>query len=201
MSATGPKRIELPKPVIPAVEFGGVLMQRRSVRSYLDEPLTDEEVSALFWAAQGISDDEGRRTAPSAGAHYPVEVYAADRQQVVHYLPADHAIEVMATGDRRRSLSSASLDQALVADAPFVMVLSAVLARTAVEYGDRAWRYLNLEAGHVAQNVLLAAVALGLGSVPVGAFEDESVQEALSLPALHRPLYVIPVGRPAKRGR
>jgi SagB-type dehydrogenase family enzyme len=100
-------------------------------------------------------------------------------------------------GDRRRSLSAASLDQVLVAEAPVVIVLSAVLARTAVEYGDRAWRYVNLEAGHVAQNVLLAAVALGLGAVPVGAFEDESIQETLGLPALHRPLYVIPVGRPA----
>ncbi len=197
MSATRPKPIELPEPAIPKTELTEVLLQRRSVRSYRDDPLTGEEVSALFWAAQGISDDEGRRTAPSAGAHYPIEVYAADRDQVVHYLPADHAVEVIAAGDRRRSLAAASLDQALVAEAPFVMVLSAVLARTAVEYGDRAWRYLNLEAGHVAQNVLLVAVALGLGAVPVGAFEDESIQEALSLPVLHRPLYVIPVGRPA----
>ncbi len=198
MSATRPKRIELPEPAIPKTEFTEVLIQRRSVRSYRDDPLTGEEASALFWAAQGISDGEGRRTAPSAGAHYPIEVYAADRDQVVHYLPAGHAVEVIAGGDRRRLLAAASLDQALVAEAPFVMVLSAVLARTAVEYGDRAWRYLNLEAGHVAQNVLLVAVALGLGAVPVGAFEDESIQEALSLPVLHRPLYVIPIGRPAR---
>lgn len=194
---SGPKRIELPPPAMPEALLGDVLARRRSVRDFSDGHLTLQEVSTLLWTAQGITDDEGRRTSPSAGAHYPIELYVADAEQVLHYRAVEHVLEVFAPGDRRGALSGACVGQVEVTAAPFVMVLAGVLARTAVEYGDRAWRYLNLEAGHVAQNVLLGAVALGLGAVPMGAFEDELVQEALGLPALHRPLYVIPVGRPA----
>ena len=190
--------LELPAPHPRSdLSFEEVLAARRSVREFSDEPLTNQDLSQLLWAAQGMTAPWGGRTAPSAGALYPLEVYLVTPEGLYHYLPDGHRLETLADEDRRPALARAALGQEAVADAPAVVILTAVYARTSQKYGDRAERYVHLEAGHAAQNVLLQAVSLGLGAVPIGAFEDRAVQEALGLPSDHEPLYLIPVGHPA----
>jgi SagB-type dehydrogenase family enzyme len=189
--------IELPAPRTSGpMPLERALAERRSVRAFTDEPLSLEELSQLLWAAQGITAEWGGRTAPSAGALYPLEVYAATPDGVYRYVPEDHGLEPLATGDLRPALAGAALGQEAIRDAPVVLVIAAVFRRTEVKYGARAERYVHLEAGHAAQNVLLQAVALGLGGVPIGAFSDRDVQRVLGLPADHAPLYLIPVGHP-----
>jgi SagB-type dehydrogenase family enzyme len=176
---------------------------RRSIRDYTGQPVTLAEVGQLLWAAQGITSERGARSAPSAGGTYPLEVYlvAGDVEGlppgVYRYRPKSHDLMEWSAEDRRAALAVASLNQAWVRTAAVDVVITAVYARTTQTYGERGVRYVHLEAGHAAQNLCLQAVALGLGSVVVGAFYDEEVQRVLELPADHEPLYVIPVGRPA----
>lgn len=175
----------------------GALERRRSIRDFSDEPLTDAELSQLLWAAQGVTDPRGYRTAPSAGALYPLEVYVATADGFYHYAPGPHDLTQLTDRDLRPALHEAALFQDAIIEAPAVFVMAAVYERTAKKYGaERSPRYVHLEAGHAAQNLLLQAVALDLGSVPIGAFHDSQVQEVLSLPADHQPLYLIPVGHP-----
>jgi SagB-type dehydrogenase family enzyme len=169
---------------------------RRSVREYTDQTLSDEQVSQLCWAAQGITDDRGHRAAPSAGALYPLELYVALPDGLGHYLPDRHTLETVSREDMRLTLWGAGLQQDAIRDAAAVFVVTGVVARTAAKYGGRAERYVWLEAGHAAQNLLLQAVALGLAAVPIGAFDDRAVAGALSLPSGCSPLYLIPVGYP-----
>lgn len=180
-----------------ALSVEQALAERRSARVFSETPLSLSELGQLLWAAQGITDPAGLRTAPSAGALYPLELYAVTREGVYHYEPAGHRLSVVARGDLRRDVHAAALQQSAVLNAPAVIVITAVYARTAVKYGvERGARYVNLEAGHAAQNILLQAVALDLVAVPMGAFEDDKVKQALALPADHEPLYVLPVGHP-----
>jgi len=172
------------------------LAARRSVREFTGEELTLEEIAQLLWATQGITAAWGGRTAPSAGALYPLEVYVAAADGLYHYVPQGHKAIVESRADLRGELWRAGLSQNAIREAPAVFVITAVCARTERKYGERAERYVKLEAGHVAQNLLLQAVALGLGGVPIGAFYDDQVQGALSLPADHEPLYLIPIGHP-----
>jgi SagB-type dehydrogenase family enzyme len=179
------------------VSLEETLAGRRSIRELSGDPLTPAEIGQLLWAAQGVTDAQGRRTAPSAGGLYPLELYAVTAEAVFHYLPADHAIRPVRDGDQRPRLRSAAFDQAPVGDAPLVVIVAAVPARTAVKYGlERARRYVDLEAGHAAQNLLLEAVALGLGGVPIGAFDDARVSGVLGLPAGEEPLYLLAIGHP-----
>lgn len=180
-----------------SASFEGVLSQRRSVRDFAATALSTDELGQLFWAAQGVTSDRGGRTNPSAGGLYPLEVYAVTSDGVLHYVPNDHSARVTSDIDLRRTLSEAALGQESVADAPAVFVVCGVFARTEAKYGDRAERYVHLEAGHVGQSILLQAGALGLAGVPVGAFDDAAVREVLGLPADHAPLYLIPIGHPA----
>jgi SagB-type dehydrogenase family enzyme len=159
-------------------------------------PLSDDELSQLLWAAQGETDARGYRAAPSAGALYPLEIYLVTEKGLYHYEPDAHALTPLDKGDLREGVWRAGLEQESLRDAPAVFVLTAVYERTKIKYGARAERYVHLEAGHAAQNLLLQAVALDLGAVPIGAFDDQGVQAALSLPEDHEPLYLIPVGRP-----
>ena len=176
------------------------LAGRRSIRSFKAEALTREQISQLCWAAQGISDPKrGLRTSPSAGALYPLELYVVTGEGVEHYVPKGHALEKHREGDLRGKLQGAALGQSCVGKAPATFVIAAVVSRTQRKYGQRAERYVWMEVGHAAQNILLQATALGLGAVPVGAFRDEEVAKALSLPADHAPQYLIPVGVPEKR--
>ena len=169
---------------------------RRSVREFEDEPLTERHLSQLLWATQGITGDDGMRAAPSAGALYPLEVYVATTTGLDHYEPEHHALTVARTGDPRPAMCRASLDQTAIRQAPAVFVIAAVYARTAKKYGEWSQRYVDMEIGHAAQNLLLQAVALDLGGVPIGAFHEDRIRRALTLPEQEEPRYLIPVGRP-----
>ena len=178
------------------VSLEQTLAHRRSVRRFTNEPLTLQEISQLLWAAQGITAGWGGRTAPSAGALYPLELYVASPDGFYHYVPSDHTMELVSRDDLRPVIWEASLRQAPIRDAPVVFVITAVYERTAAKYGDRAERYALLEAGHAAQNLLLQAVALDLGAVVIGAFYDDQLSKGLLLPAGEAPIYVIPTGHP-----
>lgn len=178
------------------------LSLRRSVRSYAPGGLSLAEVGQLLWAAQGVTDPRtGYRTAPSAGATFPMEIYVAVgvvegvSLGLYRYLPREHRLERLSTGDPRHSLFEAALRQSMVRDAPVVLVITGVTQRTAGRYGERAGRYIAMEAGHVSQNIYLQATAVGLGTVAVGAFDDRRVAEVLGVPRGEEPLYLIPVGR------
>jgi SagB-type dehydrogenase family enzyme len=196
ISAVLPPSIALPTPQLKGkFSLEETLAQRRSVREYAAEELSLAEIGQLLWAAQGITSPTGQRTAPSAGALYPLEVYVVKRDGVFRYDPANHQLRFHLRGDLRHPLFVVCLEQESVKLAPVDFVIAAVYERLAVRYSDRAPRYAHIEAGHAAQNVLLQAVALNLGAVPIGAFDDVQVQRVLSLPADQQPLYVIPVGR------
>jgi len=177
------------------------MLSRRSVRSYTTEPLTLQDVSQLLWAAQGITDSLGRRTAPSAGALYPLEIYAVAGNirdlspGVYKYDPGKHQLEKVMDGDIRLELSAAALAQGSVKNGAIAFVFTAVYERTTVKYGERGERYVHIEVGHAAQNLCLQATAMGFGVVTVGAFDDEKVAEVLNLPEDEKPLYILPVGR------
>ena len=173
------------------------IAKRRSIRAFSTRTLTMEQISQLAWAAQGITDSKRMlRAAPSAGALYPLELYFVTSEGAFHYLPEDHSLAQLATADLRSPLAAAALGQNSVASAPLDVVIAAVYERTRKKYGNRAERYVHLEAGHAAQNLLLQATALGLAGVPVGAFDDEKVAAVLSLPDDQQPLYIIPIGYP-----
>ncbi len=195
--------IPLPPPAVSGDKsLEEVLAQRRSVREFGDQLLTTAQIGQLLWAAQGITHEQGHRTAPSAGALYPLELYVATSEGVFHYDPASHQLLQTKQGDPRANLYQAALRQESVRQAPAVFIVAAVYERTASKYGsERSPRYVHLEAGHATQNLLLQAVALGLGAVPIGAFEDEEVRQAVGLPTDHRPLYLIPVGHPVSTTR
>lgn len=177
------------------VSLEAALSRRRSVRQYADQPLTWEAIAQLLWSAQGVSDPAGKRTAPSAGALYPLELYVVTDKGLFHYQPLRHAVLVVSQEDLRAPLHRAALGQSAVLRAAAVFVIAAVYARTESKYGrERSPRYVHLEAGHAAQNLLLQATALDLGAVPIGAFYDDQVSLALTLPHDHAPLYLIPVG-------
>jgi SagB-type dehydrogenase family enzyme len=172
------------------------IASRRSVREFTDEPLAWQDISQLLWAAQGITDPRGLRAAPSAGALYPLELYVVLKDGAYHYLPERHTVQLLAESDLRGDLWDAGLRQDALRQAPAIFVIAAVYQRTEAKYGERAERYVELEAGHAAQNLLLQAVALELGAVSIGAFYDDLVKAALSLPGDCQPLYLIPVGHP-----
>lgn len=177
------------------------LGERRSVREYTGEALTRAELGQLLWAAQGITEAEGLRAAPSAGALYPLEVYVAVGAVddlacgVYRYEPARHRLALVVAEDRRAGLAAAALGQECVRDGAAVIALAATYRRTTAKYGERGVRYVYMEVGHAAQNVLLQAVALGLGTVVVGAFDDRDVKRVLSMGPKEEPLCLLPVGR------
>ncbi len=180
------------------------IARRRSVRRFKDEPLTLEQLSQLLWSAQGTTGTDGRRAVPSAGATYPLEVFIVIGEHGVHSLVAgmyhydagNHSLSLHQSGDLRQKLADAALGQSAIGKCPVDMVVCAIHPRTAYRYGHRGERYVHMEVGHVGQNVALQAVALGLGTVMVGAFQDEDVMKALKLEEQIRPLYIIPIGQP-----
>ncbi|KAF0110326.1 MAG: noxC3 [Chloroflexi bacterium] len=195
--------INLPEPKYDSnTSVEQALFERRSVREYKDEPLTLTEVSQLLWAAQGITDaGRGLRTAPSAGALYPLEVYVVmgnvvgAAQGVYKYKPHEHKLVKVKVGDVRDELTLAAHGQTWVGKGAIVIVFSAVYERTTRKYGDRGIKYVYTEAGHAAQNVFLQTVSLDLGTVVVGAFVDEEVRKILNMPDEEHPLYIMPVGK------
>ncbi|TVR61669.1 MAG: SagB/ThcOx family dehydrogenase [Gemmatimonadales bacterium] len=194
--------IPLPPPeLLGEVSVEEALARRRSRRDFSGEELGLRQISQLLWAAQGITDEGLRlRSAPSAGATYPLEVLivvgsgGALDPGIYRFLPSDHGLQPESPGDRRAEVAAAALDQGWIADAPVVMILAADISRTAARYGDRARRYVHMEVGHAAQNVYLQAEALNLATTVVGAFRDGELAELLGLPAEEEPLAILPVG-------
>ncbi len=197
-----PAAIRLPEPRRSSeVSLEQSLLSRRSVRTYKDAPLTVSEIGQLLWAAQGITGSGRFRTAPSAGALYPLEAYVvAGRVNglapgVYKYAPGRHELTSVTAGDLREELADAGLGQESIEDGAIDIVFAAIYRRTTKKYGDRGVRYVHMEAGHAAQNVCLQANAMGLGTVTIGAFRDDAVKRILKMPEEEEPLYILPVGK------
>lgn len=189
--------VELPPPALRwKTSLEETLKKRESVRNFSSRSLDSKELSQLLWAAQGVTRKWGARTAPSAGGLFPLEIYVATKDGVFHYLPQKHHLVRTIEQDLRNALAQAALGQDCIREAPAVFVIAAVYERMAGKYGSRAERYVKMEVGHASQNILLQAVAMGMGAVPVGAFYDEQVKNVLQLPRSHDPLYLISVGFP-----
>jgi len=184
-----------------AISLEKALHSRRSVREFAAEPLELWQISQLAWAAQGITGPDLQRRAPSAGALYPLDLYLVTGNVnglppgIYKYNLNDHELRLSVQSDIRRELCGAALSQASILQAAAVFAVSAVYKRTTAKYGDRGIRYVHMEAGHAAQNLLLQAAVLGLGAVLVGAFRDERVRQILLLSEIESPLYLIPVGK------
>jgi SagB-type dehydrogenase family enzyme len=197
--------IALPDPRLKGeMSLEEAIIKRRSRRDFRDFPLTLGEISQVLWAAQGITGETGLRAAPSAGALYPLDLYLVVGKEgvgglgegVYHYLPQSHSLEPTLEGDVRQTVARLSLQQMSIAEAPLSLLITAEYERTTGKYGDRGVRYVHMEAGHAGQNVYLQAEALGLGTVTIGAFQDEEISKSLNLPPAHRLLYVMPIGHP-----
>jgi len=189
------------------VPLGELLRRRQSVRAYADAPLTLPQLSSLVWASSGIRPGGGEfafRTAPSAGALYPVETYiVANHVQrvapgIYHYAVPAHALEQLAAGDFRRAVVEAAMGQRMCGQAPAVFIWTVIPGRATWRYGNRAYRYVYLDAGHMAQNLALAAVALGLGSCQVAALYDDEINALVGVDgAAETVIYMSVVGVPA----
>ncbi len=201
-SVKSDQTISLPAPVKEGnVSVETALQKRRSVRSYAMTPLSLEDMGQLLWAAQGTTSPHGFRTAPSAGALYPLEVYivignvSGINDGIYRYLPREHALNLIQSGDYRGKLSSAALGQACVREAPAVIVFTGISSRITGKYGQRGIQYMMMEAGHAAQNVCLQAVARQIGVVPVGAFKENQVRQIFQIDQSELPLYLLPFGK------
>ena len=185
------------------VSLEKTITDRRTIRSFSSQPLTLKQWSQLLWAAQGITGQGGRkRSAPSAGALYPMDLYAllgkggveGCKQGIYHYVPARHEALLVHEGDLRKAVARAALSQMWIAEAPLVLMITAEYERVAVKYGKRGIRYAMIEAGHIGQNIFLQAGALDLGAGIVGAFDDDTLTRAMKTPLSHEPLLIMPVG-------
>lgn len=191
-------QIALPAPVADGpMSLEQALQRRRSVRDFRPDALPPATIGQLLWAGQGITSADGKRTAPSAGALYPVELYAVTASRLMHYLPQGHRAEVRAEPDLRPELQAAASGQDAVGAAPLVIVVAAATDRTSRKYGARAEAFVEREVGHVAQNILLEATARGLGGVPIGAVDPLRAAVVLALPPDQTVRYLIPVGVPS----
>lgn len=195
--------IQLPTPKYESnISVEEALLRRRSIRDYGNEQLSLSEVSQILWASQGITDKaEGLRTAPSAGALYPLEVYlvAANvtdlNPGIYKYNPRNHTLKKILEGDKRTEISNASLKQESINNSSAIVVITAIYERTSVKYGNRTERYVNIEVGHAGQNIYLQSVSLGLGTVMMGAFNDNALKKVLQLPDNEHPLALYPLGK------
>lgn len=198
-------KIALPPPKTSGpVSVEEAIAKRRSKRAFSTQPVEIEKLSQLLWAAQGITDEVGgfKRAAPSAGALYPLELFiiigqvSALKPGLYHYLPFLHQLELIESGDLRVRLARAALSQQFIASAPLSIVITAEYERVTGKYGQRGVTYTHIEVGHVGENLFLQAEALGLATVPVGAFYDEPVSKLLKLSSSLTPLYIMPFGYP-----
>ena len=199
-------KVKLPKPAgaggMPIWEAVG---KRRSVRDFRSSPLSATDLSQLLWASQGVTRVMGEyalRSAPSAGALYPVETYLSVQMVegieagIYHYGVREHELDLLRTGDFRAAVAEAALDQGFLAEAAVVFAWTAIFARSKWKYKERAYRYVYLDAGHIAQNVALAAVALGLGSCQIAALYDDEVNAVLGVDGKEESiLYMTALGR------
>ncbi|HUT27339.1 MAG TPA: SagB/ThcOx family dehydrogenase [Methanomassiliicoccales archaeon] len=199
-------RIKLPERRHPIAPLDQTLRSRKSVRDFETGPLALEDLSYLLWASTGITRRERGfefRTAPSAGALYPIETYVAVNNVqgvspgIYHYSITEHSLELVRKGVLGSEVARAALDQGMCAKAPVVFIWTAVFERCRWKYGERAYRYVYLDAGHVAQNLALVAVSLELGSCQMAAAYDDEVNELLGVDGEEESaLYMSVVGRP-----
>jgi SagB-type dehydrogenase family enzyme len=196
LSGAATKTIPLPEPkLIGKMTVEESIFRRRSERAFLPTELTLEQISQLLWAGQGITEKSwGFRAAPSAGSLYPLYLYVVKKDGVFQYIPDGHKLKQIKTEDIRPSLVRASLGQNYISDAPINIIVCGNFRISEAKYGQRSYRYVNMEVGHVAENIHLQAVAMGLVSLPVGAFWDDVVAKALELPETQDPFYIIPIG-------
>ncbi|MFX0138235.1 MAG: SagB/ThcOx family dehydrogenase [Candidatus Hodarchaeota archaeon] len=188
--------IQLPKPILKGSKsLEECIYERESVRRYKDNIIEIEKISQLLWATQGKKGE--KRTVPSAGATYPLEIYVNLRDKgFFNYDVRKHTLKLIIEEDLSNKLARASWDQNFIAEAYMNIIICAIFSRTTWRYGQRGVRYVFIEVGHCAQNIHLEAVALGLASVPIGAYEDDEVRKVLNLPKKTEPLYIIPIGYP-----
>jgi protease I len=186
------KIVQLAEPRLTGpVSFEQALAKRRSVRQFTNQSLKFAQIGQLAWAGQGITEPQkGLRTAPSAGAIYPIELYFATPEGLFVYRPDQHSLEETLNQDVRGRLGA-------VANAPCDIIVAGSVRKLAAKFRKEAKKYMLLEAGHIAQNIQLQAVCLGLGSVTVGGFDIRSVSKVCKLPKNLEPLYIICVGYPA----
>ena len=187
--------IILPQPNLKGnISIEECIFKRESIRKYKpNQPIDDNSLSQIFWAAQGKKDR--KKTVPSAGATYPLEIYATIKNKgFFHYKVDKHLLEFIRAEDLSKDLALASWNQTFIEEAYLNIIICAEYQRTCQRYGDRGIRYVFMEVGHCAQNVHLIAIAEGLDSVPIGAFNDERVKNLLNLPKEIEPLYIIPIG-------
>lgn len=188
--------INLPPPKTNgAISIEEAIAKRRSERSFYPNNLSLEQISQLLWAGQGITEKTwGFRTVPSAGALYPLTLYIVKSDGIFQYFPDSHKLGKISGEDRRPSLVRASLGQNYIGEAPLVIVIAGNFRITEAKYGQRAYRYINMEVGHAAENILLQAVAMGMAGIPIGTFWDDVVAKVLELPDTQDPYYIIPIG-------
>jgi SagB-type dehydrogenase family enzyme len=198
METNRPKH-KLPDPrTDSSMALEATLAQRHTVRDFQPHALTDGEVGQLLWAAQGVTHESHKRTAPSASGLNALETYVATHDGLARYLPGEHALQPLSDRDMRGQLQEATGGQPFVGTAPIVVVFTIVPGRVSGKHGeDRAIRYSDFEAGHAGQNLLLQAVALDLGGVPIGSFDDTAMCRLLELPDGEMPRYLFALGRPA----
>ncbi|MBN1796615.1 MAG: DJ-1/PfpI family protein [Sedimentisphaerales bacterium] len=194
------KVIQLPKPdTRGSINVEQALAQRRSIREFLNKDLTYTQLGQLAWAGQGITERQsGKRTAPSAGAIYPMTLYFATKEGLFTYNPQNHALEQLESGDLRLQLSEAAMGQSSVAQVACDIIIAGSVNQVGKKYGRKARDFTLLEAGHIAQNIHLQAVALKLGSVPVGAFQENNVRRTCRMSRELEVFYIIPIGYPAE---
>jgi len=200
---SSPEIIQLPAPRYDGeTSIEEALLQRRSKRTYTKEPLNISEISQILWAAQGITKKTyGKRTAPSAGALYPLELYISVSNVddlssgLYHYKPKDHTLMKISGADKRIDIFNAALMQDAIKNSAATIIITAVVERTAVKYGSRAERYVHIEVGTAGQNIYLQCVSLGLGTVIIGAFKDETLKKVLGLPDNEHPFMIMPLGK------
>jgi len=186
----GAQEIVLPDPSQGNLTLEEAIDRRRSIRDYSGRPLPIASVSRLLHASSGITGEGGDphlRSAPSAGALYPIETYVvAYRVEgipsgIYHYRPSGHRLELIREGDFRDEFIAAGLHQDMAGRCNLLYILTAVFRRATWKYGERGYRYAYIEAGAMSQNIYLQATSLGLGSVVMGAFFDDRVLDLIGV--------------------
>jgi SagB-type dehydrogenase family enzyme len=194
--------INLPQPEFDSkTSIEKALYNRRSIRHYLDKTISLAEISQILWSAQGVTTGDGKRTAPSAGATYPLVIYLnvskveSLSQGIYRYDSDRHALQKLFQQDQKSAFASAALDQTFIEQAAAIIIITAIFERTTSCYGGRGVQYIHQEAGAVAQNIHLQAVSLNIGTVMVGAFKDDQIKKIMNLSANELPLLLMPLGK------
>ncbi len=195
---SAPAVIRLPKPQTNgSFSLEQALANRRSVREFTDEPLTISQIGQLCWAAQGITEpNKAFRTAPSAGAVYPIQLYVLLPEGLYVYLPEKHELSLVIGKDLRYSVFNSSFNQRVVQKAPCTFMITGNSKKVEAKYRNRGEKFTYIETGHIAQNIHLQAVTLGLGSVSIGIMDAKTIAQVCKLPENLDVLYLVPVGKP-----